>query len=478
MTGGEISETTEASEIDRNDQPNLNSDFTDDFHSQFHKSIVKPLSENERAEWLKKIWISKDLPSHAQEDDIKLLFWYAKQGERRANSEVTIRHTKERDVPGKDPFCGGCQVAVDRKLENEADGIIFNTGKMFSYLKGKGYCPVTTTNTLERANGKSDEAIFPNQDKRDKEQFYIFYQRESGTKGHEHSSLMTEEIDGMFNLTVSYRTDSDAVRRFGMIEESIQFARFDGKNIEYSDEEYFRRLMDKKTKKHLAAWFVSNCDHTEGAVKRWEYGESLMNAGLRLYGEGECFGKVTERSFSKEKKKTKKFTLDNVKFYLAFENAYHCNDYISEKFWRNGFHSETVPVVFGPHPDDVMKVAPPNSFIHSEWFTSPAQLVSYLEWLDRNDDAYLDYHQWRTLLLPQSEGENYVHSIFNLGVDELGYCMLCRKIREMRSAKLHQSYKSVMKFWHYDLYDECKENIEFQPFQTSIRQNKRSWKSL
>jgi len=148
MTGGEISETTEASEIDRNDQPNLNSDFTDDFHSQFHKSIVKPLSENERAEWLKKIWISKDLPSHAQEDDIKLLFWYAKQGERRANSEVTIRHTKERDVPGKDPFCGGCQVAVDRKLENEADGIIFNTGKMFSYLKGKGYCPVTTSSSL------------------------------------------------------------------------------------------------------------------------------------------------------------------------------------------------------------------------------------------------------------------------------------------------------------------------------------------
>ncbi len=74
-----------------------------------------------------------------------------------------------------------------------------------------------------------------------------------------------------------------------------------------------------------------------------------------------CYLKVTERSFSKEKKKTKKFTLDNVKFYLAFENAYHCNDYISEKFWRNGFHSETVPLVFGPHPDDVMKVAPPNS---------------------------------------------------------------------------------------------------------------------
>ena len=83
-------------------------------------------------------------------------------------------------------------------------------------------CIPKRANALERPNAKSDEAIFPDQDKREEEQFYIFYQRESGTKGHEHSSLMTEEIDGMFNLTVSYRTDSDAIRRFGMIEESIQ----------------------------------------------------------------------------------------------------------------------------------------------------------------------------------------------------------------------------------------------------------------
>ena len=40
-------------------------------------------------------------------------------------------------------------------------------------------------------------------------------------------------------------------------------------------------------------------------------------------------------------------------------------------------------------------------YIHSEWFKTPGQLVSYLEWLDKNDDAYLDYHQWRTLLLPE-----------------------------------------------------------------------------
>ena len=69
---------------------------------------------------------------------MKLLFWYDKGGDRRQNIDVSIRHTKEKDVPGKDPFCGGCHLTVDKALESKADGIIFNTGKMFNYLKGEG----------------------------------------------------------------------------------------------------------------------------------------------------------------------------------------------------------------------------------------------------------------------------------------------------------------------------------------------------
>lgn len=56
------------------------------------------------------------------------------------------------------------------------------------------------------------------------------------------------------------------------------------------------------------------------------------------------------------------------KFYLSFENSIHCNDYISEKFWRNALGGGAVPVVFGPHIDDVRAIAPPKSFIHAEEF--------------------------------------------------------------------------------------------------------------
>merc|ERR1712147_177252 len=87
--------------------------------------------------------------------------------------------------------------------------------------------------------------------------------------------------------------------------------------------------------------------------------------------------------------------ISHYKFYLAFENAIHCNDYISEIMWRNALRIGAVPIVFGPHRDDVREMAPPNSYIHAEDFDSPAALVKHLNYLNSNDTAYLEYHQWR-----------------------------------------------------------------------------------
>ena len=75
----------------------------------------------------------------------------------------------------------------------------------------------------------------------------------------------------------------------------------------------------------------------------------MVEAGLKLYGEGECFHKITDRRFSEGK--LKENAARRFKFYLAFENAFHCNDYVSEKFWRNAFAVNGVPVVYGPHPE-------------------------------------------------------------------------------------------------------------------------------
>ena len=95
--------------------------------------------------------------------------------------------------------------------------------------------------------------------------------------------------------------------------------------------------------------------------------KALISAGLKLDGYGECFNRTIETKPWSTKPEAK--TLFNqYKFYLAFENSIHCKDYISEKFWRNAIFSGSVPVVFGPHKEDVAALAPPNSFIHTDDF--------------------------------------------------------------------------------------------------------------
>jgi len=104
----------------------------------------------------------------------------------------------------------------------------------------------------------------------------------------------------------------------------------------------------------------------------------------------------------------------------------HCNDYVSEKFWRNSLHEGAVPIVFGPHPDDVREMAPVKSYIHVEDFKSPAELVQYLDYLDNNDTAYLEYHQWRNEI-PDFD-------IPMMGGTDKMLCGACQEIRKRKAA--------------------------------------------
>ena len=260
--------------------------------------------------------------------------------------------------------------------------------------------------------------------------------------------------DSAFNLTNTYKRDSDVTRYFGTIEGLITEARFNANSgvLLVDDKTYFQNLISEKfepSSQHgtvNTAWYVSNCNHTLGAKLRLDYGQSLIDAGLKLYTEGECFGHVTEKNFNSKNRADAQteFPTRKLKFYLAFENAYHCTDYVSEKFWRNAFGDLQVPIVFGPHVKDVEAVAPPNSYIHAEDFNSPEELVGYIDYLDRNNTAYLEYHQWRTLY-PDGK-HRAVDSITGMKKDWQSLCELCRVIRDKRANNEHQYYKSVSAF--------------------------------
>ena len=135
-------------------------------------------------------------------------------------------------------------------------------------------------------------------------------------------------------------------------------------------------------------WLVSNCAGTYGAIQRMKYSNELVEAGLPIDRYGGCFhNKQDFQKLSQE-------TMESYKFYLAFENALHCKDYLTEKFWVNSLTHGRVPVVWGPSKEDVTRLAPTKSFIHTENFASPTDLTAYLLYLNKNDTAYREYFQW------------------------------------------------------------------------------------
>lgn len=124
---------------------------------------------------------------------------------------------------------------------------------------------------------------------------------------------------------------------------------------------------------------------------RKKISDRLFNLGLNVERYGRCYAnsKLPRSSQKDADEYIKKF-----KFYFAFENALHCRDYITEKFW-NALLLGVVPVVWGTPKDDYVAAAPPNSFIHVDDFADLEKLVAYLNYLDRNDTAYRAYFRWR-----------------------------------------------------------------------------------
>ena len=58
------------------------------------------------------------------------------------------------------------------------------------------------------------------------DQFWVFQNRESAIKCSAQASIISKEIDSAFNLTMTYRRDSDVTRRVNDIKHLITVARF------------------------------------------------------------------------------------------------------------------------------------------------------------------------------------------------------------------------------------------------------------
>ncbi|KAJ8025139.1 Alpha-(1,3)-fucosyltransferase 4 [Holothuria leucospilota] len=139
-----------------------------------------------------------------------------------------------------------------------------------------------------------------------------------------------------------------------------------------------------KGKTSLVAW-MSSWVNTNW--KRSQFVEKLSQL-IPVHKYGKRYKSCPKGSQSCENK------IREYKFYLALENSC-CKEYISEKFWRT-LDWGIVPIVVGPSKGDYERLAPPNSFIFVDDFTSLKALANYLIEIDKNDTLYNEFFRWRT----------------------------------------------------------------------------------
>ena len=140
-------------------------------------------------------------------------------------------------------------------------------------------------------------------------QRWIYYSMESPIS---ESSPNTRRFSDLFDLTFTYRVDSDFWAPYGAYEE-IPFV-----NLSHQD---FSSGKDK-----LVSWIVSNC---KPPLRKLFVLELQKYITVDVFGS--CSG-TSAKSLSCPRNETCKSIIKQYKFYLSFENAL-CEDYITEKYW-------------------------------------------------------------------------------------------------------------------------------------------------
>ncbi|XP_063794640.1 3-galactosyl-N-acetylglucosaminide 4-alpha-L-fucosyltransferase FUT3-like [Pseudophryne corroboree] len=214
-------------------------------------------------------------------------------------------------------------------------------------------------------------------------------------------------LDNLFNMTMTFRQDSDVYRPYGRVEALREPSNF---------------IIPAKSK--LVSWVVSKW---YPGVRRNVYYEELKKyIPIDVYGKKHM--KLSWDDFYQ--------TISQYKFYLAFENSIY-KDYITEKLWSNAYDSWAVPIVLGTSRKNYERFLPGDAFIHVDDFPSAKDLASYLLELDKDNKRYLKYFLWRSQyrVVRETGWDNH-------------YCKACRVLRQ---APYYQVIPSVEKWFLEDI---------------------------
>ncbi|XP_062334510.1 4-galactosyl-N-acetylglucosaminide 3-alpha-L-fucosyltransferase 9-like isoform X1 [Osmerus eperlanus] len=231
----------------------------------------------------------------------------------------------------------GCNLTDNRTLYSEADAVLI----------------------FHRAINHNASNLPPSP--RPSFQKWIWFHVESPT-----NTQKVPGIENLFNETLNYRQDADIPVHWKLSKKT-------------------RDDFALPKKERMICWIVSNNDSHTGTKMMYSYYRELVK-----HIKVDVFGKVFG-SFLKYKDYFS--TIASCKFYLSFENSVD-KDYITEKL--NGpLAAGTVPVVLGPSRQNYESFIPGDSFIHVNDFPEAKALADFLLQLDKNDEAYMRYFNWR-----------------------------------------------------------------------------------
>ncbi|CAG7838275.1 unnamed protein product [Allacma fusca] len=251
-----------------------------------------------------------------------------------------------------------CEFTDDKSKLMSSDAVIFHGRDLTGSQKVSGYEDTYIEMPKLRAYN----------------QLWIFLMFEAPV----HTWINLGPFDKVFNMTMTYRPDSDIHIPYGRV-------------LPLRPGEPFPRpRINSTNEKGLVAWSVSNCYKTPS--RRNEVVHELHKyIPIDIYGD--CGSKhcTPYKGLCASVLECHQFLAKQYKFYLAFENSL-CENYITEKFF-DSLYVGMVPVVYGY--GDYAQVAPKGSYIDATVFPSMKALAEYLRFLDRNPAEYQKYFKWR-----------------------------------------------------------------------------------
>ncbi len=312
--------------------------------------------------------------------------------------------------------------------------------------------------------------------KRRREQLWLFYTLESQRRSYCSLFYNIDDLDDLFNLTVTFKQDSDFVvdyRNFpdwGSLAYTPNYAHlFTSPAISYEKiMQFFINVKPIKNKPFIF-WLVSNCLTPS---RREDYVNELTKyVQVDIYGT--CKSEFDSTKPDPCKDTSDEMCLKNMfksyKFYLSFENG-QCNEYITEKFWKLYnpeylFDVNIIPVVRGAKEEHYKQRMFPGhkSFINADNFKNAKELANYLHFLNENSTAFLEYFQWKTELLNNKNTKNQTMNSKQIDNkdDTSPFCEICAKLHNESYLKNNNKILRISEFFNpqIDCWDRGEKNL-------------------